>query len=425
MAAKSRQTLVLLLSLIFAVSITAGVPARTAQAQELTAIENSAAPNFPASIDFRLVADLPAAPAHVEIRYRPAYSPVTQVIRPDFTPANHIEISHSLDMSINYIPPGVDILYRWWIELADGTTLETAEQAIFYMDGRHDWRQFTDGQVTLYFYSGNDSFGQDALETTVRSIDRFRTTFDIAEEEPVRVVVYGNNRDFAAALPPNSSEWIGGFADPELHLIVTGIQPGAGSAQEIRRILSHEVIHLIMAQATDNPFNSPPTWLDEGLATYYQEVEDARFGGILNTAINDGRLIPVRALNSSFPDDPELALLSYAESESIVQFIIEEKGEAQMSALIKIFREGVSYDNAVQQTLGIGIDELDQQWKDWLGYGGDAAAPVAIPGAERSTPDDQVPFLLTTVPLALAALFCIVLGTILLVRARSSKQEAL
>src|SRR6185312_736627 len=114
----------------------------------------------------------------------------------------------------------------------------------------------------------------------------------------------------------------------------TGVDKGSDPMSEIERILSHEAVHLIVHQATENPFNEPPPWLDEGLATYYQAVADPRFGPVLQHAVSSGTLIPIKALNSSFPDDANQALQSYAESESIVNFILKTKGNDGMSALL-------------------------------------------------------------------------------------------
>ncbi|MEX2314457.1 MAG: peptidase MA family metallohydrolase, partial [Thermomicrobiales bacterium] len=153
---------------------------------------------------------------------------------------------------------------------------------------------------------------------------------------------------------------------------VAQVQPGAGAGREIRRMIPHEVSHLILHQATENPWNTPPNWLDEGLAVYNQETPDSDLPDILDDAVDDGRLIPVRALGSSFPLDPEQAYLSYAESHSIATFIIEELGEDEMAELIAVFRDEVSYDEAVERALGMSVEELDAAWKAWLGYDGDS-----------------------------------------------------
>lgn len=345
-----------------------------ARAADLTIQTNTATANFPKGINFHLVVGLAQSAKALELRYHPTFSPITQVESPQISPGRHLDVKYALDLTTNYLPPGLDIDYSWRITLADGSTVDTPEQTVFYMDHQRDWHTLTKGPVSLYYYAGNPSFAQDALNTVTDSIDKFDSTFKVTTDQAVQVVMYGSEQDFSNALPLNSDEWIGGFADPELHLIVVGILPGDTS--EVHRMLSHEVVHIVMAQATDNPFNEPPTWLNEGLASYYQEVQDDRFGPLLSRAIQDGKLDTIRGLDSSFPSDPDAALLSYAESESIVKFIIQQYGADKMAALIDAFRRGVSYDQAVQQSLGMSLDQLDAAWKQSLGYHGDAQATV-------------------------------------------------
>lgn len=348
---------------------------------------------FPEAIEFTLDARAEREVTRLELLYAPAFSPVTTVVRPPFQPGRELRVSYRRDMLTNYLPPGLDIHYRWRLHFADGSWVDSPEQTLLYLDQRYSWVRTEQGPVQVFSAVADPSHGQTALRVTLEAIDRFHNAFGLEVEGPIRVVVYGSQRDLLSALPPQSAEWIGGIAQPELRLILTGVSPGPGAETEFRRVLSHEVVHLLVAQATSNPYNSPPAWLDEGLAAYYQEVEDARFGPILERAVRSGSLIPVRALNSSFPVDPEQALLSYAESRSVVQFIVEQLGEQRMAALLRVFQEGVSYDEAVQRALGMTIDELDQAWKAWLGYPGDRVAG-SLDGPPANPPASLNPSLL-------------------------------
>ena len=364
---RARLSLALILALV---ALAASALFSTAGAATLTVHLSEAIPDFPNGITFRLQADVSEPVTRVELRYFPDGVPVINVARPQTRTGTHVDVTHTVDLLLDYLPPAVDVRYYWQLTLASGESVRTPEQRLFYMDEQHDWKSLQDGIVTLYYYAGNQSFAQQALDTTVRAIERFDRAFGVSTEGPIRVVMYANDRDFRAALPVGSDDWVGGFAEPDLGLIVVAIQPG--DTGEVARMLSHEVVHVVMAQATANPYNAPPPWLNEGIASYYQEVPDDRFAPVLQRAVREGRLDTVRALNSAFPPDPAAAILAYAESESIARFIIEEKGTDAMADLINVFREGVSYDEAVQRALGISLDELDQEWKAWLGYPGDA-----------------------------------------------------
>ena len=366
-----------------------------------------ATPAFPEAIEFVLDATADQEVTRLELLYRPEPSPVTTLVRPSFQPGRELHVTYRRDMLTNYLPPGIDILYRWRLHFADGSWVDSPEQTLLYLDQRYSWARFEQRPVQVFSAVADPAHGQTALAVTLGAIDRFRAAFGVEIEGPIRVIIYPSQRDLLSALPPQSAEWIGGFAQPELRLIVTGVPPGPGVEGELRRVLSHEVVHLMVAQATRNPYNSPPAWLDEGLAAYYQEVDDPRFGPILERAVREGRLIPVRALNSSFPVDPEQALLSYAESRSVVQFIVEQMGEKRMAALLRVFQEGVSYDDAVQRALGMTMEELDQAWKAWLGYPGDATGGMTDRSRAEPPAAADTPLLL----IGLAALLTLLLAT--------------
>jgi len=408
----SRRTLFRLapLFVLLTVIFSLVAPLGAAAAASLQVGQDTATVDFPTKLTFHLVADAPQPVVSVETWYHAAYSPVTSVSRAEFSGGTHVDVTNAVDMQLNYLPPGVDIDYRWRLTLQDGSVLETPNQTVLYMDTRYKWKTITQDPVTI------------------QAINNLKQQFSITANDPVRVVLYGSTSDFASALPPNSAEWIGGFAQPDLHLVVTGVQPGSGATTEIHRVLSHESVHLIVHQATDNPFNTPPPWLDEGLATYYQTVQDPRFPSILQNAVRTGQLIPVRALDSSFPDDPNQALLSYAESESIVQFILTKMGNDRMSALLHAYQGGVSNDQAVQTAFGFSLDELDKEWKAWLGYGGDQQVTATVdPGHNTSglgqAFDDFVATFGPNIVIGIAALVTLALGLTITLRTLTAHDE--
>ncbi|MFN8537807.1 MAG: peptidase MA family metallohydrolase [Thermomicrobiales bacterium] len=343
--------------------------------------------------------------------YRPALAEITNLSQAEVTPRKAINLTHAVDMQTRYLPPGLGIVYYWSLTDAQGQRHDTEPQTFLYQDGRFSWRSLTGGQVTVYYYSGNEDFGRDLLDTATRTITKLSQRFGVAGSDPVHIVVYGSTRDFATSLPPNSAEWIGGQAHPDLGLIVTGIQPGGGAASEIRRVIPHEVSHLLLYQATKNPYGGPSHWLDEGLAVYNQETVDTSLKPLLTQAIKNGALLPVRALNSNFPLDPSEARLSYAESVSLVEFIVSKYGDARLGELLRSFKDELSSDEALKRTLGVDADGLDKEWKASLGYGGDKAGATVSSGGTADTPLDRlIPLLGVSLPIA--ALLLVVLGAL-------------
>ena len=343
-----------------------------AAATPVTVSASTATPHFPQNIAFHLEANAASGEiTAVNLLYHAANTPVTKRVRVPIARGQQIGLDYALDTQTDFLAPGLDIEYRWAFMLSDGTQYRTDPATLFYMDNQQQWKKKTSGPITLWWYSGDDAFGQDAIDTATRAADTLKKTFNVTGDRPVRILIYANARDLRVALPPNSAEWIGGGASTELGIIHAAIAPDRSSASEIRRIIPHEMSHMIVYQASLNPYNHPPLWLDEGLAVHNQETPDVRFRPLVRDAADNGKLIPIRALNSPFPLNAEQALLSYAESESVVNFIINAYGSKYIGALVSAFKDELSYDQVVQKVLKESIEDLDKEWKASLNYSGD------------------------------------------------------
>lgn len=402
-------------------SAATAVPVATAPAFRI--IAQSAQPEFPERITFDLTVASDSAPiTAARLFYRPVAAEVTSLAVAEVSTAQQVTIQQVADMRANYLPPGLDLQYVWSLTDAAGNEFTTAPQTFLYQDERFPWRTVSGGQVTVYYYAGDEAFGRDILATAQRTIAGLGTRFGVAGVRPVHIVVYGNNRDFAGSLPANSAEWIGGQAHPELGLIVTGIQPEGGNAAEIRRIIPHEVSHLLLYEATVNPYGSVPPWLDEGLAVYNQETADSSLDTLLTRATSAGALLPARALNSNFPPDPTAARLSYAESVSLVRFLLVRYGDAKLGELLRGFGAELSPDEALVRVFGFDTDGLDREWKASLGYAGDRSNAALANAGDIGIVDRALARLGITIPTAvlmpLLALALIVVGGLILRRRR-------
>jgi hypothetical protein len=133
-----------------------------------------------------------------------------------------------------------------------------------------------------------------------------------------------------------------------------------------KRAIAHELTHLIVHQVTLNPYGDLPTWLDEGLALHSEGDLLPVFVSNLNQAISTDSLISVQSLASPFSVYANEASLSYAESYSIVEFLIESYGQERMFQLLSTFRAGNTYDGALEEVYGFDMDGLDERWRAWL-----------------------------------------------------------
>jgi hypothetical protein len=161
-------------------------------------------------------------------------------------------------------------------------------------------------------------------------------------------------------------------------------------------VIPHELTHAVLHQMVQPPFGEIPRWLHEGLAVRSEGGMGFEERTALASAIEEDTLISLRVLNSPFPDQRERAVLSYAESASLVEFIIEEYGSDKLGELLSVFAQGAHYDDAMQKVFGVDMDGMEDLWRAHLGArqrsGAEQATstppntPAASPTQEPSPP---------------------------------------
>jgi hypothetical protein len=354
--------LMLAAGLVCALVFHAAPPAH-AQESPITITTNEAQATFPYRIDFSLEAASSAAPiTEVHLLYGESRSDLLTIVEADIEPGKQVDVDHMLDTQVYYMPPGVEITYRWIVRDAEGNELESSPHTLRYHDDRFDWQERSDRNVTVYWYEGDGAFGDQLIDTATRALDNLQHEINATVEESVTIYVYANQADMRSAMRVNSVEWVGGSAWPSLGIIIGLFAPGDDQA-EMGRLIPHELSHHVLHQATDNPYGGVPRWFDEGLAMYNQDSIMYSMGITLESAARQGKLIPLEALASSFPTDPQQALLSYAQSHSIVSYIIETYGTEATRNLTLAFEEATPLEEALQETIGLSVDELDAAWR--------------------------------------------------------------
>lgn len=360
------------------------VPAPIAAQRAIQVVRSEALVDFPGQIEFQLTAESSgAAITAVQLLYGATRSEALTIVDVPIEAGQRVQAEHTLDTRVYYFPPGTEVTFRWLIRDAVGSAFTTPPQSVVVHDERFPWSERTVENLTIFWYRGNDAFGDELMATAQRSLSALRAEIGADLDLPVRIYVYASPEDMRTALQSNEVEWVGGQAWPGLGVIIAAIPPDR--IDEVRRIIPHELSHQVLSQATDNPYGGVPLWFDEGLAVRSQEVRDADFDDLIATAAREGRLIPLQTLASSFPADPAQARLSYAQSRDIVEYIVETFGAAAVQDLVAAFDEALPVDAALQQALGRSVDELDAEWRATLPVA--QVQPTPTPAQVRAPAD--------------------------------------
>lgn len=340
-----------------------------AQGQGQITVSNSTAEmNFPLSLNFSAQFKSNVNITGIRLEYQVqqmSFAQVTSEVYVTFTPSTAVNATYSLDMrKVGGLPPGTLVDYWWKAKNANGDTLDTSPVQYQINDNRYSWHNLSQGKIDLFWYKGDNAFGQALMSAAQKALIKLANDTGATPSKTVDIYIYASAQDLQGSMI-YPSEWTGGVAFTSYNIIAIGISPdnlnwGEGT-------ITHELTHIVVNQVTFNPYNTLPTWLNEGLAMYNEGPLTSQFTGPLNAAIANNTLISVRSLSSPFSAYPDKASLSYAESYSFVDYLITQYGSAKMLALLKTFEQGSTYDGALQSVYGFNMDGLYNQWKTWIG----------------------------------------------------------
>lgn len=147
--------------------------------------------------------------------------------------------------------------------------------------------------------------------------------------------------------------------------------PNQGWQAALEQTLVHEYTHMTHMRAFDNA-GKLMDWFKEGLA---ETVSDSSRIYEVSDGLKKDRLIPILDSTASYDQQDLMHLyllkadvsLAYAESESLVVFIMQNYGG--MDAVWKLARADddlQDFDAALKQALGVDYATFDKDWRLWL-----------------------------------------------------------
>ena len=358
----TRTILAIILSLIVLLA-----PAHATAAGDIKLIKSSTDNQFPDLLTFNVRAESPAQIDRIRLRYevdKMTYAPSFAEAWPDIQPGKDVSASWSWDMRKGSLPPGAKITYWWVIEDTAGNSLTTPKETLSFDDNRYKWQKVGDGKISIFWYQGNRSFADELLKASQDAAAQLGKDTGGFIDKPVSLYIYGNYQDLRGSIVA-PEEWTGGVAYAGFNIISIGISPG--NLDWGKKAVAHELGHLITHQVTVSPYGATiPPWLDEGLAMHAEGEQSDSDKGALLKAIDDGRLATLQSLSSPFPADPQEAFYAYAQSQSVVEYIINVYGKDKLNHLLVLLNDGNTMDDALLKTYGVDRNGLDEAWINFM-----------------------------------------------------------
>jgi len=352
----------------------------------ITIQHNEGIPSYPDEILFRLAARGDAQIDSIELEFGTdalaCGQSINRAIPDDFIPGAAVETDWTWNLRrTGPIPPGTNVWWRWIIRDSNNDVFETPVQSLKFTDTLYPWKTLETDAIALYWYYGEDTFAKTLIDTGEQALRDLMEMTGVQIDGKIRIYVYSNSEEMQSATL-FAPEWSGGLAFPRYSTVLLAIEPT--HLDWGKRVLSHELAHVVIGRYTFSCIESVPIWLDEGLAMEAEGEPRDYHTELLLEAIEENNLQSLRELGEIFSNDPDRASLAYAQSQSLVSYLIDRYGQEKILSLLDAFRDGIPEDRALMRVLGVDRDGLESGWRESVGGAPMKATPVVGPTLTRT-----------------------------------------
>ncbi len=307
---------------------------------------------------------------------------------------------------IGVVPPGASLWWQWEFEDTVGTKTTTPRTEMIVQDSRHDWQSVSGDGVTLFWYLGDQAFGQFLHDLALESLAYLEQTLGLRPSGEVYITIYNTSSELAE-ISIGAPEWIGGFALPDYNAAIFSVAPGENDWA--RDVMPHELAHLVVDSLVFNCYGAfLPTWMNEGLAVVSEGEISESDRQAVSAGLEADELKRLVEMERGFSAYGNAARLAYAQSGLAVEFMILEYGQDKLLALLNSVQQGNSFKTSLEQVYEKNTDQIDAAWRESLGFelviastnGETTATPTPVPTVALFNPLAQVtPATATPTPL--------------------------
>jgi hypothetical protein len=244
-------------------------------------------------------------------------------------------------------------------------------------DGR-DWQSIKGKHFIVHYWEGR-AFARRVLRKAEAVYEQVGAEMGFSKyddfwlwDRRVDIYVFPNKATFARAT--GAPVWAAGKASYTARMISTY----AGNEAFLETVLPHELAHLVFRDYVGFE-GEIPLWLDEGVAQWFEASMRDRAEIVSRRLAKRGRLMgldELMRLDVRRVTDAGIAAEFYAQSVSLVGFLVTEYGSARFRKLCGHLKDGKTMDEALRFTYpdsARSMAELEKAWRKHLGV---------VPGGE-------------------------------------------
>lgn len=233
-----------------------------------------------------------------------------------------------------------------------------------------EWNTSKSVHFIVYYKNAPENFINELISASEEYYDRITEKLGFTRynfwlwDKRAKIYIYDDAKDYQ--VKTQKPAWSAGAAHPKEKIIQTF--PYAEGF--FKRILPHEMGHIIFREFVGFDNYAIPAWLDEGVASYLEDSEYPALNILLKDAMAKSSLVPIEKLSEINPqliiDSPSVRLF-YAEAVSIVGYLVGEFGKDNFALFCQNLRDKMNLERALGSVYSFkGKEGLNEAWQSYL-----------------------------------------------------------
>ncbi|MEW6515880.1 MAG: BamA/TamA family outer membrane protein [candidate division FCPU426 bacterium] len=235
-----------------------------------------------------------------------------------------------------------------------------------------EWRVFETAHFEIHYYPEEEALAREVCRYAEEAYQHDTRLLRERPAEKTPLFLYRNQVDFQQTniLPSVIGVGTGGFTEAYKNRVAL---PAPDSPVSLRQVIFHEFTHVLQFNILYGEGMRSfrvykgyliPLWVIEGLAEYAAQDWNAEAEMVMRDAVLNDRLQPLPLLEGfSHLEDVYLA---YKQAQLTMEYIAERYGEEKLASLFKRFKSQISLSQILRETLGLGLQELNEEFFYWV-----------------------------------------------------------
>lgn len=226
----------------------------------------------------------------------------------------------------------------------------------------------SDKNITVFYDKPAAKLAKTILNISLNELAKTKKELDLPFDDDLTIRLCSDNKCFEKYYSnPESS--VQGVAFSESNLIaIKSENIMRDSKQDINKLLEHEICHIVLGKNIDHYSGDRfPRWFNEGVAQWYSEGVSELFSdnyqNLMQAAFLTNTTLSFVDIKDYFPSEKNQMSLAYAQSVSIVDFIVDKYGEKKLIKLLKNMGGKDNFYASFEKTYGINFSKIEVEWK--------------------------------------------------------------